>query len=98
MALGCRSVREFLRENDSRDITELMAFYQLEPFGQDWHQTARICAAIYGAICGKGAPGPDEFLPVKPPEQPQSPEDMAAIFRSFAREHNKKKNGHNRKP
>lgn len=98
MALGCGSVKRFLQENDSEAITELMAFYQIEPFGQPWLQTGTVAASCYGAISGK-APSPKVFLPVKQQEERHTPEQMAAAFRMFAKDHNQRnRDGNNRKP
>lgn len=92
---NCRSVREFLENNNSQDITEIMAFYMLEPFGQEWLQAAEICKTIEQVMTGKKS-SHESHLPIKPPVAEQTPDQMAAIFRAMAREHNKK-HGHNRK-
>ncbi len=89
-------VKQMLREVDSREITEWMAFYMLEPFGQEWMQAGTIAAEVYRSFTGKKRK-PQDYLPVKPPEQEQDGNLMATIFRAFAAEHNKK-HGNNRKP
>jgi hypothetical protein len=74
------------------ELDEWRAFYQLEPFGQDWLQTALACAvSAQGALKKRGGGGfkPDDFLPVKPPVQPESGRDMFAKLRAWAAIHNK---------
>lgn len=44
------SVRRCQQEIDSAEFTEWQAYWQLEPFGSSWTQTAQLCLAV--AISG----------------------------------------------
>ncbi|WP_254509890.1 phage tail assembly protein T [Anatilimnocola floriformis] len=84
------TVEELLDRISSAELSEWMADYQFEPFGNDWLQTASICTLV-GNIVGKKNGGtfkPQDFLPVKPPPKPrpkrQTAEQMLAIFRTLA--------------
>jgi hypothetical protein len=78
LALG-RTVEELGRELSSAEFTEWLAFYELEPFGQTWHQTATAAAVTHnagvlaatagGADLGEDALAEvDDYLPVAPDE------------------------------
>lgn len=86
-AFNCRSVKEFLRENDSQDITELMAFYMVEPFGQEWLQTGTVSAEVRRVMTGQKIKA-EAYLPIQPPDIGQTPDQMASLFRAMAKEHN----------
>lgn len=77
------SLKQLLRDTDSAELSEWIAYYKLEPFGQEWLQTASIMAATL-APHRKTPPNPVDFLPVKPPEREQSDEEMLAIFKALA--------------
>ena len=40
------TVEECQARVDSRQFTEILADYLIEPWGSDWHQTAKICETI----------------------------------------------------
>lgn len=44
------------------EFKEWVAFYELEPFGQEWEQTARTCAVVNWSQGGKAKV--EQFLPV----------------------------------
>ncbi len=51
------------------ELAEWRAYYELEPFGEDWKQTAYLCSLIGNSAGGKRngkAFTPDDFLPTKP--------------------------------
>jgi hypothetical protein len=60
-------------------IRRWLAFYRLEPFGDDWRRTARLAmvmSAAYGAKVKEDAE--EMFLPTYDPSRPtQTPEEMA---------------------
>lgn len=61
-----------------------MAYYELEPFGNSWRQTARLCALQQNMNCGKGrAMKEDEFMPVQKEKQ-QTTTDLAKFLRAMA--------------
>lgn len=59
-----------------------MAFYELEPFGDDWRQAGVIASAVRSPYA-KEYEKPELFYPFKPRDIDQTPEDMEVIFRSF---------------
>ena len=56
-----------------------LAFYRLEPFGDDWRRTARSTVLLAGAYGAKVKEDAEEmFLPTYDPSRPtQTPEEMA---------------------
>ena len=52
----------------SAELTEWMAYYQLEPFGESWFQTGTIAAAVANAaMFREGDPFvPADFMPTDP--------------------------------
>lgn len=62
-----------------------MAYYELEPFGNSWRQTSRLCAVQQNIDCGKGrAMKEDEFMPTgKKPDQ-KTPADLAKFLQMMA--------------
>ena len=63
----------------SPELTELLAYYQLEPFAQSWQQTALLCAVISWVAGNKDATIWD-YMPTEQGEQ--SPDEMAAVMRA----------------
>lgn len=59
-----------------------MAFYRLEPFGDEWRRTARSTVIVAGALGAKLKEDFEEmFLPTYDPRRPtQTPEEMAREF------------------
>lgn len=69
------SVRQLLASMDSREFSEWMAFWLLEPFGEEWKQTAKVCSSMTGGELDKHIPYP------KPP---QSDDELEAnLMASF---------------
>lgn len=76
MALGM-TVRELLERMDSLEIAEWLAFWELEPFGNSWEQTATVCETVAISNGAKGV-SKDTFLPVKRRRPAQSEAAMKA--------------------
>jgi len=82
------SVRELLARMDSHELAEWIAFYAIEPFGE---QRADLRAAIVASVianCNRGknqkAFKPADFMPFKeapPPKKPQSMSEQQAPFK-----------------
>lgn len=73
-----------------------LAFYRLEPFGDDWRRTARAVTLLSGAFGAKVKEDAEEmFLPTYDPSRPtQTPEEMArelAKLKQIANTQKKKK-------
>jgi hypothetical protein len=56
-----------LREISTEQMLEWQGFYRLEPFGEEWMQSAGVCASTFTAMTGAKFE-PDKFLPVGPLE------------------------------
>jgi hypothetical protein len=77
-ALLRRSVRELLDTVDSFEILEWQEYWQLEPWGDDWEQTATICEAIFHAAGYTDGVDRNRWRPVPREKPPQSKQSMAA--------------------
>lgn len=87
LALGC-TVRELLARIDSRELSEWMCFYTLEPFGdvRGDLQAGIVAATIANANSGKGSKTfqPADFMPLMDkPEQDE--DDMITIMTAMAK-------------
>jgi hypothetical protein len=81
------TVEELLDRISSAELSEWVAYYRSEPFGNDWQQTSYLCAMVGNGAGGKKNGGtfkPADFLPVKPLKRRQTGEQMLAIFRILA--------------
>ena len=87
--LGC-TVSELQRRMSSREFSEWVAFYGLEPFGfqAEFMGHAQTAATIVNVNRGKGKPVKvQDFMPKEPEQQQQTPEQMiqfAAMFTAAA--------------
>ena len=86
MALGYPTPRHLLRCMTSKELAEWMAYFRIEPFGQDQQDfiMAQVASMTYSANRAKGqsAKGPEEFFmyhPMKPETDPD------VIFESLRR-------------
>lgn len=85
--MGC-SVRELLARFGADELTEWLAFYQIEPFG-DYRADVRsgvVAATFANANRGKDAKPftPEDFMPfVERPEPVNDPKTNAAMLRSL---------------
>lgn len=82
------TVRQLLESIDSRELSEWMAFYGLEPFGVEVDDLmhAHVCQVLAAVNTGKGKePKLDKFLlfPDTPAKRKQSPEEMHARLRAM---------------
>lgn len=69
MKWGC-SAREVLERCDSHEIQELIAFYELEPWGDEWRQTAQVTAAIWNTQLQPNDRQPTEvYMPLPPKDE-----------------------------
>jgi hypothetical protein len=60
------SPKRILATWDSEEITWLLAFATVHPFGDDWRQTGRLCSVI---AAGHGVRTPEEsYMPIAPPD------------------------------
>ena len=87
LALGY-TVRELLARIDSRELSEWMAFYSLEPFGdiRGDLQAGIVASTIANANSGKGSRTfqPADFMPLmEKPEQDE--DDMITIMTAMAK-------------
>lgn len=67
------SVRQLLASMDSREFSEWMAFWILEPFGEEWKQAAVPAKAFVGGSL-------ESHIPY--PKPPQSDDEMEANLMS----------------
>lgn len=68
-----------LAEIDTQQFIEWRGFYILEPFGESWGQTARLCGEFARVMTGK-LPEREAYMPITMPKDEQSPEEMAAVL------------------
>lgn len=69
------TVAELGERMSSHEFSEWMAFYDIEPFGDEWRQSGQIVSAIANSNRKKGA-RPfkiEDFMPIAP-EQPKAVE------------------------
>lgn len=81
------TVEELSERMSAAEFSWWQAFYQLEPFGEEWRQTATICARVGNSAGGKGKGVPFtiwDTMPVKEYRPPQTGEQILSIFKSLA--------------
>jgi len=83
---------ELLARTDSAELSEWMAYYQINPFGE-WRADLRngITAAVMAnAHRGRGARAfkAKDFIPQFDRPEKKTPAQLGAIFDLFARSHN----------
>ena len=86
---------EILAGLSSDNITELLAFERVEPFGDQWRQTCKLIAAIYNHGGFKDGDGCDRFWreedimafasddddePLEPEVFEETEEDVESVF------------------
>jgi len=101
------TVKELLERIDSHELTEWMAFSNLEPFGskrEDW-RAGMIAAQVVNVQLRKGQRlrKPDDFFPeVKPPAPEQTAEEQKRLLLSMlgpnVKRIKRKKDGKHRNP
>ena len=84
-------IKRLLKEIDSRDITDYIAYYQIEPFGteQDFLQAGIVASTVANVNRGKNTQPfkPQDFVPSSFKAKivkKQSAEDMKFIFGQMA--------------
>ena len=81
---GRLKVDAILRELSSREISEWMAFYELEPFGDEWRQTGTIAAAAVAPYAKAGVTvKPEQFMPIRPETEDEPIEDDAMFLMAW---------------
>jgi hypothetical protein len=88
LALGC-TVRELLGRLDSQELSEWMAFYSIDPWGDQRGdlRNAMLLAHVVGMMRKRGTmpPHPREFMPFTDRIRYQTPEEQKAFFRVLTR-------------
>ncbi len=82
LSLGM-TVGELLDRMDSAELTEWMAYNQLEPLPDPWLQTG-ISTSMMVNLWSKTRCKPEDFIPRARRSRRQSVEDQLAIFRGIA--------------
>lgn len=77
--LKWRSIREGLEANTSREIEEWFAFYRIEPYGQEWLQSAQIAGYIAAANGAKNV----RFEDLMPVARKQTASEVFGVFQSL---------------
>lgn len=75
-------------------LCEWMAYYRIDPFGEDRAdlRAGIIASTMANVFRSRGRTfKPADFMPSFEPKKPQSPAEMKAIWESFCRVVNKKK-------
>lgn len=76
-------MRRLLDEFDSHELAEWMAYYRLEPWGEERADIrAAIIARTIAATVSKEPPDLEAFLPFRDSE-PQTLEEMKGVIRSI---------------
>lgn len=80
---------------DSAELTEWMAYFELEPFGEERSdfRNALLCSLIANVFRGKGRRAkPKDFMPRfdEEPKPRQSLTDMRRVMEAFTAAHNAK--------
>lgn len=85
---------------DSRELSEWIAYDNIEPFEDGYWQAAMIASVLVNSQRVKGPRAKiTDFLPVRRDSRKrQTPAELESAFRAFAIAHNTKKaaNGHDR--
>lgn len=76
-----------LSKMDSREISEWMAYYSMDPFGEVRadYRMAMLCCLTANINRGKGQPSKiSDYMPEFGPKKPQTMEEMKTILMSVA--------------
>jgi hypothetical protein len=69
----------------AKTFLEWMAFWKLEPFGDQWRQNARICTVLQHINAGKGRKlNEEEFMPGHSQSQQKTPKELGDFLRAIA--------------
>jgi hypothetical protein len=78
-----RSHRELLETVDAAELAEWEAFWKIEPWGDEWRQTARLATALCTAWGAKRLE--EEMLMPSHRKPPQTPDQMLGELMKMAR-------------
>jgi hypothetical protein len=81
------TVRELLSKLDSREISEWMAYYSIDPFGEVRadYRMAMSCCLLANINRGKGQPFKvSDFMPEFGPKKEQTVDEMKALLMGMA--------------
>lgn len=84
---------------DGREFMEWMAYYNLEPFGDDWQQAAKIAAASMQPWC-KQTIDPNSLIPGRQKKRQQrtySDAEILAGYQQLKAIQEAKQNGNSRR-
>lgn len=86
------SVARAQQEIDSREFSEWMAYFELQPFGDECTEMnfGMVCSVIVNAFSAKGAKAakPTDFMLSKlMNKEPQTAEQMEAMLDQFTEQH-----------
>jgi hypothetical protein len=82
------TVRELLSRLDSRELSEWIAYYNLDPFGEARADYRAAMLACLTANINRGKHEPfkiSDFMPNFEPKKPQTMEEMKRILMSISR-------------
>lgn len=78
-------VEQWKNEITIDQVVRWMAYYRVEPFGEDWLRAAKSTAFILAALGAKiDSAFVEMFLPGYDPDREMTDEEIAAQFRVFA--------------
>lgn len=81
MKAGRLDFRRFREEIDIDDVLGWLAFWMVEPFGDEWRQAARTAVTVAGALGKLNDNAEEMFLPTyRVDEDVQSDAEMAAVL------------------
>lgn len=68
-----------------------MAYWELEPFGDEWRQATLVASILLNTNRKKGSKAitPDELLPIPRREKRQTGREMLNVMKAFAAARNK---------
>lgn len=85
------TVAELLEKTTSKELTEWMAYYSLEPFGQEapYVGSAIVSKTVANVHRGKGRPAwkIKDFMPDFTPKKPQTTDEMIGIAAQITAAH-----------
>jgi hypothetical protein len=66
----------------ARQFAEWVAYYGIEPFGEDWKQTGEIASLLYNAHRSSDARAstPADFMPIRRDEAELTGDQLLAAF------------------
>lgn len=86
------TIKKLLADTDSAELQSWMTYYKVEPYGQEWLQTARICSTLDACHRTKGQVNPPAYyMPIQRSlqQKQQSPGLMKATMELAAKSFNR---------